>query len=145
MTEAKVVGVAFSWARNVGINLQFWESDALTVVKTLNNGIVSHSKFDDLLLDAFSLLSYFLRVLVKHVYRETNTTTHDLAKFASGSNLVGRISSSNRIYYCKGYDFFIIIDSFLLKKKTGRVFGFYFFLFFEFHYYKYIFNPIVFI
>ncbi|PON75655.1 Histone H [Trema orientale] len=66
MAEAKAVGVALSWARYIGINLQFLDSDVLTLLKALNDGIVSHSEFDDLLLDAFNLLSYFPSVLVKH-------------------------------------------------------------------------------
>ncbi|PON84497.1 Ribonuclease H-like domain containing protein [Trema orientale] len=84
MAEAKAVGIALSWARYIGINLQFLESDALTVVKALNDGIVSHSEFDDLLLNVFSVLSYFPGVLVKHVYREANAMAHDLTKFALG-------------------------------------------------------------
>ncbi|PON56783.1 Serine/threonine protein kinase [Trema orientale] len=84
MAEAKVIKVALSWTRYVGINIQFLKSDALTVVKALNDGIISHSEFDDLLLDVFSLLSYFPSVLIKHVYHEANAAAHKLAKFALG-------------------------------------------------------------
>ncbi|PON81292.1 Ribonuclease H-like domain containing protein [Trema orientale] len=82
--ETKALAISLLWARDIGLNLQFLESDALTVVQALKNGSICYSEFDDLLLDVFSLFSFFLSVTVKHVFREANKVAHGLARFALG-------------------------------------------------------------
>ncbi|PON80911.1 Ribonuclease H-like domain containing protein [Trema orientale] len=71
-------------ARDVGLNLHSLESDTLTVVQALNNGSICHSEFGELLLDVFSLFSFFPSVIVKHVLHKANKAAHDLARFALG-------------------------------------------------------------
>ncbi|PON74128.1 hypothetical protein PanWU01x14_053380 [Parasponia andersonii] len=56
--ETKALVISLLWARDVGLNLQLLESDALTVVQALNNGSLCHSEFGDLLLDVSSLFSF---------------------------------------------------------------------------------------
>ena len=56
----------------------------MTVVQALNNGSICHSEFGNILLDVFSLFSFFPGVTVKHVFREANKAAHGLARFALG-------------------------------------------------------------
>ncbi|PON79569.1 Afadin/alpha-actinin-binding [Trema orientale] len=51
IVKVKAPTISLLWTRDVGLNLQFLESDALIVVQALKNGSICHSEFDDLLLD----------------------------------------------------------------------------------------------
>ncbi|PON50688.1 Ribonuclease H [Parasponia andersonii] len=82
VTETKALGLSLLWAKDVGLNLQVVESDALTVVQALQTSSICNSEFGALLLDVFSLLFLFHGVCVRHVYRDANRVAHELAKYA---------------------------------------------------------------
>ncbi|PON47543.1 Ribonuclease H-like domain containing protein [Trema orientale] len=80
--KAKATGISLLWARDISLNLQSLESDAMVLVQALNNGMGCLSKFRNLLLDIISLFSLFLGIKVKHIFHEANEAAHRLAKLA---------------------------------------------------------------
>ena len=82
--EPKPLGLSLSWARDISLPLCSVESDALLAVNHLNWKNFPCSVYGDLLKDVSHLLSYFLDVVVNHVYHFANKSIHGLTHFALG-------------------------------------------------------------
>ncbi|XP_030508658.2 uncharacterized protein LOC115723351 [Cannabis sativa] len=82
--EANSIIYNFKWALSNRLAIHSIETDSLIVANTINKlsstSCVSH--FRDLIDDISLLLSYFPRVIVSHVKRETNKAAHGLTKFS---------------------------------------------------------------
>ena len=60
---AKVMGLSLARARNIGLNLQFLESDVLPVMQPFNNGFFGYSEFSCLRLDLYIVCCLSFQVL----------------------------------------------------------------------------------
>uniref|UniRef100_A0A803PJU0 RNase H type-1 domain-containing protein n=1 Tax=Cannabis sativa TaxID=3483 RepID=A0A803PJU0_CANSA len=65
--EAKAMFYGLSWARHLGLPIDFVETDSLTLANSLNGSSSNLSCFQDLVLDVAHQLSYLSSICVSHV------------------------------------------------------------------------------
>uniref|UniRef100_A0A803QJN9 Reverse transcriptase domain-containing protein n=1 Tax=Cannabis sativa TaxID=3483 RepID=A0A803QJN9_CANSA len=80
--EAVALAHSLKWAANLGLSINFIETDSLLVVQDLKIAHMCNSAFHLILNDVNYLVSFFPRAQITHVKRSANTYADVLAKFA---------------------------------------------------------------
>ncbi|XP_060959196.1 uncharacterized protein LOC133030463 [Cannabis sativa] len=80
--EAVALAHSLKWVVNLGLSINFIETDSLLVVQGLKIAHMCNSAFHLILNDVNYLVSFFPRAQITHVRRSANTYVDVLAKFA---------------------------------------------------------------